>query len=170
MPVGGGKTLSEARKPVIIERNGVKVAFLAYSQFAPQNPGLGVPAMAPLNPSYIKEDIAEAKKQASVVIVSLHWGTEYETSASEEQKFIARQIIDHGALLVIGHHPHVIQEVEEYGGGLIAYSLGNFIFDQNFSEDTGKGMMLNVTVQNNKIKNYVPTTVRFTDRYQPFVE
>ncbi len=169
LPVGGGKNITEARTPVILERNGVTVAFLAYSQFANQNPLDDVVAIAPLKLSWMQEDIETAKKLADVIVISLHWGNEYEIHASEEQKYIAHKLIDAGALMVIGHHPHVIQEVERYQGGLIAYSLGNFVFDQNFSKETREGMMLSVTVKNNAISEYDPTIVRFTDRFQPYI-
>ncbi len=168
-PVGGGATISEARLPTIIEKNGVKVAFLAYSQFANKNPNNTIPAIAPLNREWMKEDVVRANTQADIVIVSLHWGDEYETNASDFQKTIAHELIDTGARMVIGHHPHVIQQVESYHGGLIAYSLGNFVFDQNFSEDTRKGMMLFVTATPEKVEEHNSTIVRFTDRFQPYI-
>lgn len=168
--VGGGKDILAARKPVILEKNGTKFAYLAYSEFATQYPSPNYPAVAPLDRGKMKEDVAGAKFLSDVVIVSIHWGAEYETRANDEQKTIARELIDHGALLVIGHHPHVVQEVEEYAGGLIAYSLGNFVFDQNFSQETRKGLMLKVEVGDKKIMRYEEQAVRFTEVFQPYVE
>ncbi len=168
--VGGGKDITEARKPVIMERNGTTFAYLAYSEFANKYPPLNYPAVAPLDLEKMKADIVTAKTLAQVIVVSIHWGTEYDTHANDEQKLIARELIDAGALLVIGHHPHVVQEVEEYKGGLIAYSLGNFVFDQNFSEDTAKGLLLTVIIQGDKLLSHEAKTVRFTDRFQPYAE
>jgi poly-gamma-glutamate capsule biosynthesis protein CapA/YwtB (metallophosphatase superfamily) len=168
--VGGGKDIAEARKPVIIERNGAKFAYLAYSEFATKYPSSNYPAVAPLDRKKMKEDVMGAKLLADVVVVSIHWGAEYETRANDEQKTIARELVDQGALLVIGHHPHVVQEVEEYGDGLIAYSLGNFVFDQNFSQDTSKGLMLKVEISDKKIARYEEMVVRFTPMFQVYSE
>ena len=73
--------------------------------------------------------IAEAKRRADVVIASIHWGDEFILVPSDRERTIARALIDAGATFVIGHHPHVVRETEQYGGGVIAYSLGNFIGD-----------------------------------------
>jgi poly-gamma-glutamate synthesis protein (capsule biosynthesis protein) len=85
-----------------------------------------------------------ASDTADVRVVSLHWGDEYVDQPSAEQRRLARGLIDAGATLVLGHHPHVLQPVEEYGGGLIAYSLGNFICDQGWSQATRTGGILDV--------------------------
>ena len=76
------------------------------------------------------------------LIISVHWGIEYKLSNSLPQKELAHKLIDEGVDLVIGHHPHVVQNIEEYKGKLIFYSLGNFIFDQHFSEATQKGLVV----------------------------
>ena len=78
----------------------------------------------------MKENLDEAKKQADIVIVILHYGNEYSTSPNEYQQNISRKCIDDGADMVVGSHPHVIQKVESYQGKVIFYSLGNFVFDQ----------------------------------------
>jgi len=117
----------------------------------------------------MREDISNLGADSSVVVVSIHWGEEYETSPSTLQRKIAYELIDAGADLVIGHHPHVIQEVEVYGNGLIAYSLGNFIFDQNFSEETSRGLILEVVFSDGDILSYKTTEVNFNEKYQPFI-
>jgi len=76
----------------------------------------------------------------NMLIVNLHWGNEYQTISSAAQKQLAHLIIDQGADLIIGHHPHVVQNVEEYNGKLIFYSLGNFIFDQYFKKEVQQGL------------------------------
>jgi len=85
------------------------------------------------------------------LIISMHWGGEYETRASQAQKTLAHKIIDAGADLIIGHHPHVVQDVEQYKNKMIFYSLGNFIFDQYFSEETQQGLALRLEVYDSKI-------------------
>lgn len=80
------------------------------------------------------------------LIVSVHWGDEYKLSSNATQQALAHFLIDSGVDLVIGHHPHVIQEIEEYRGRLIFYSLGNFIFDQYFSEETKTGLAIRLTL------------------------
>ena len=72
--------------------------------------------------------------------MSVHWGQEYHLENSSSQQELAHKIIEAGADLIIGHHPHVVQSIEEYKGKLIFYSLGNFVFDQYFSEETRQGL------------------------------
>ena len=82
-----------------------------------------------------------------VIIFIFHWGNEYIHFPSLEQRTLAYKLIDNGANLIIGHHPHVIQPYESYHGGHIIYSLGNFCFDDVQSERFGKGMIANVDIQ-----------------------
>jgi poly-gamma-glutamate synthesis protein (capsule biosynthesis protein) len=169
-PVGGGDTYDEAHAPRIITRGETRVAFLAYTNLLP--PRLGekeaAPAVARYTDDILKADIVRAKELADVVVVSFHWGDEYQTKHSAEQKRVAHLAIDAGATIVVGHHPHVVQEVEEYGGGYIAYSVGNFVFDQNFSKDTKRGLALLVTIKDGALAAVTTRTVAFTDDYQPY--
>lgn len=80
-------------------------------------------------------------------LVSVHWGVEYETRHNQFQEDFAHKLIDAGAEAVIGHHPHVPQDTERYNGKPIVYSLGNFLFDQGFSEETKKGMYVLLDLQ-----------------------
>jgi len=90
--------------------------------------------------------------QNSIVIISLHWGNEYQTSSNQRQQDLAHALIDSGADLILGHHPHVTQELELYQDRLVVYSLGNFIFDQYFSEETQRGLLLGITLKENAIE------------------
>lgn len=90
-------------------------------------------------------DVQQAKKSGATVIVMTHGGTEYNLKFTARQQADYHQLIDAGADMVIGAHPHVVEPVEVYKGKLIAYSLGNFIFDQFFSTDTQVGLMLKIT-------------------------
>ncbi len=113
--------------------------------------------------------ILKMLKASDLIIISMHWGEEYQSISNEYQQNIAHQLIDAGADLIIGHHPHVVQEIEEYRGKYIAYSLGNFIFDQYFSEDTMKGLMLEVKVADKKISEVNEIPIQITETYQPYI-
>lgn len=130
--VGIGKNLAEARKPVIFEKNGKKIGFLGYhggGKFAAMGHQAGI---APRYGQYIAEDVARLRPEVDYVIVNFHWGTELEENPSNGQIQLAHQVIDAGADLIVGHHPHILQGIERYKGKVIAYSLGNFIFGGNF--------------------------------------
>jgi poly-gamma-glutamate synthesis protein (capsule biosynthesis protein) len=125
--VGVGTNLREARKPLLLVRNGLKIAFLAYcSQFIADKSHAGNP---PFEYRIIREDVVKAGQRADLVVVSLHFGIEYSSYPLPLDRRVLHQIIDDGATLILGHHPHVLQGIEQYKGGLIAYSLGSFVFD-----------------------------------------
>jgi len=140
--VGAGSDVAAAHAPVIIRRNGLRMAFLAYVDVLPEKSGFdpqtwtataSSPGVAWADPEQIKSDVQAAKLQADVVIVMLHGGieiTDVINGISANQRLEAHTAIDAGAALVLGSHPHVLQQIEYYHGGLIAYSLGNFVFDQ----------------------------------------
>ena len=94
--------------------------------------------------------IKRLQSENDYVVVHIHWGTEYNLEANEKQKDIGYSLIENGADLVIGHHPHVIESVEVYKGKIIFYSLGNFVFDQ-IDEETTKGIGVGVEFQNDKM-------------------
>lgn len=167
---GGGADFKAAHWPAVWEANGMKVAFLAYTNLVPASftKDGAQPATAFIDIAQMTTDIKSAKAQADAVVASFHWGEEYQTAHNAYQERIAKAAIDAGALLVIGHHPHVAQEVERYNGGVIAYSLGNFVFDQNFSEDTRTGLALRVTLADGAVENVEELPVRFTHDFQPY--
>lgn len=169
--VGAGFDYKEAHKPLVKNIRGTKIAFLAYTKLIPvsltrEN---STPAVAYLELSQVKADIEKAAALADIVVVSYHWGQEYKTTHSSFQEKIARASIDAGATLVIGHHPHVVQGVEKYKNGYIAYSLGNFIFDQNFSRPTSKGLLLKTEIVGKSITNVQLIEVSFNQTFQPLV-
>jgi poly-gamma-glutamate synthesis protein (capsule biosynthesis protein) len=84
------------------------------------------------------------------LIILIHWGTEYKTVNSKEQEILAHTMIDAGADLIIGGHPHVVQNIEQYNNKLIFYSLGNFIFDQYFSKETQEGLGVGIEMYKDK--------------------
>jgi len=81
-----------------------------------------------------------------LITISMHWGNEYRENCSRAQKQLAHRMIDAGADLIIGHHPHVVQNIESYRDKLIFYSLGNFVFDQSFSSETQEGLAVGLEV------------------------
>ena len=171
VPIGVGKNFDDANSPAIIESGNLKVAFLAYTNLYPKSLDAG-PASPGISEYDVKNIDSEVKKiknnkQADIVVVSLHWGTEYETHADEWQKDVAHLIIDAGADVVVGHHPHVTQEVELYKNGVIFYSLGNFVFDQPFSQETTHGLAAKVEVSKDGLKSVQVYNVPINKFYQP---
>ena len=136
-PVGAGKTLQESRRPVLVERSGIRFAFLGINQIDQRVwAGENTPGTAPLSQVYIekiKAEITAAKQIADVVIVLPQWGVEYSVKPEGYQKDWGREFINAGASLVIGNSPHIIQPMEVFSDKLIFYALGNFIFDQEQS-------------------------------------
>ncbi|MHC1697138.1 MAG: CapA family protein [Geobacteraceae bacterium] len=130
LSTGAGRNLAEARLPALVEKNGQKIAVLAYSLTYPVEffAGPAKPGAAPGYPHFIQEDIKKAKTRADYVVVSFHWGAECATSPKSYQVNVARFAIDAGADVVVGHHPHVLQGIDRYKGRLILYSLGNYAF------------------------------------------
>src|SRR3989338_1740901 len=116
------------------EINGYKFAFIGLQDvFASMDSSQAI--------TLVKTVAAEPD---TTTIVSIHWGDEYKLTNNKRQQTLAHDFIDAGADLIIGHHPHVVQNIEEYNDKLIFYSLGNFIFDQYFSRETQEGLMLSI--------------------------
>ncbi|SDN17280.1 poly-gamma-glutamate synthesis protein (capsule biosynthesis protein) [Paenibacillus sp. yr247] len=144
--MGAGKDLEEAYKPVIVEKDGVKIAFFGFSRVVPEaswkaGPGhLGVAET--YNYKLPVEAIQKAKAEADLVVVVTHWGIERSDQPDKNQTDLAHRYIDAGADLVVGGHPHVLQGFEQYKGKWIAYSLGNFIFTTNDNPKTWETVIL----------------------------
>ena len=147
--IGGGRQLAEAHRPLWIERRGLRIAVLAYNEFKPRSfeAGADWPGIAWSEDSEVISDIRAARVAgADVVIPFMHWGWEREPRASERQRQLAHTMIDAGADLVVGGHPHVTQDVEYYQGKLIVYSLGNFVFDGFDLPAARTGWLLRLTL------------------------
>ena len=128
-------------KPIVVSRNGVRIGFLGYADYGFRS------GLMPIRERIALADVAELKDQVDCVVVSLHWGYEYVEFPSPEQQRLARRLVDAGAHMIIGHHPHVVQGIEEYRHGLIAYSLGNFQFRIQLADEflsAGTGIVLRV--------------------------
>jgi len=169
--VGAGNNISEAASPVIKEVRGIKFAFLAYndsdvvpSYYQATKTRIGTAFM---NIDRMVADVKQAKQKADFVIVSMHSGTEYTLKPNLRQINFAHQAIDAGANLVLGHHPHVIQTFEKYKDGYIFYSLGNFVFDQMWSQNTREGLIIEAVFNKTKIVGIEFYPVIIEDFSQP---
>lgn len=160
---GAGGNLAAARAPALLETTSGTVALLAYTLILPEGFAAGTDR-AGVNPGSghrerLLADISAAAKQADWVVVSFHWGIEYMGQASREQRALAHDAVDAGADLVLGHHPHVLQGLELYRNRLIAYSLGDFVFD-HYSRVTGETVVLEV-----ELSSAGPPSFRVTPAY-----
>jgi poly-gamma-glutamate synthesis protein (capsule biosynthesis protein) len=171
--VGAGENEERAYSPVYLEKNGINFAFLAYndSDVVPNSYRAGIDQVgtAFMDLKRLKEGVEEAQKNAEIVIVSMHSGKEYVLEPNDSQKEFAHAAIDYGADLVIGHHPHVVQIAEKYKGKYIFYSLGNFVFDQMWSEETKEGLMVKVYFDKAGVKNLELKPVLIQDYAQPMI-
>ena len=145
---GSYSSFEERDKPHIFEKNGIKYAFLSYTTWTN---GLNTPTGKEyLNNVYSDElaaaDIARVKDEADVILVAMHWGTEYSNGINEDQTRIANYLSNLGVDIIIGAHPHVIEPVEYINDTLVIYSLGNFISDQD-TNDKLTGLMMSVNIK-----------------------
>ena len=145
----------------IVEKNGIKIGFVGYH-------GL-------IDGGFedVLNKIKEIKPQVDFLIVVAHWGAEYQKVPAESTKEKAKQLIDAGADLILGGHPHVVQPSEEYKGKMIFYSLGNLIFDQYFSQDTMQGLGVEILLEksDNKVTaNYRQHKILINKNSQPSIE
>lgn len=168
LPVGGGINKKDASGVKIIDKDGIRIGFLGFSDVGPnwfsaKENKAGI-LVVDENYEYL---VRKASRETDVLIVSLHFGEEYQNGSNNRQKDIARLAIDSGAKIVVGHHPHVIQEIETYKDGIIAYSLGNFIFDQNFSKETMEGLALEVYLEGDEIVATKQNKIKLNKYYQP---
>jgi len=119
--------------------NGIKFGFLGFD-FVSQKPT-----------DFDYTLISDYKKNIDVLIIMVHWGVEYVSIPNSNQKEIAKNLINAGADVIVGGHPHWVQSIEYIGEKPVFYSLGNFIFDQSWSEETKKGLAIKLTYQNNQL-------------------
>lgn len=166
---GGAANIAAARTATIVERDGGRFAFLAYDSIAPWYAATaGSPGTAPLDVTTLAEDIAAAAAIADHVIVGFGWGVEYTADPIAFQREAAAIAVAAGASLVIGTHPHWVQAVETFSddgnAALVAYSLGNFVFDQSWSVPTTQGMVLEASFAGGELIGYRlrPVVIRGT--------
>ncbi len=155
-PVGGGLNRAAAHAPLIRTVRTTTIGFLAYCEIDPFSFAATAtsPGHAWLDPVLVKADISAARPHVDFLVVFAHWGIEYQPGQSADQRAMARLAIDAGADLVVGSHPHVIQPHELYSGKPIIYSLGNFVFDEMYSEDVRRGNVLTLTLAGSQLLDW----------------
>jgi poly-gamma-glutamate synthesis protein (capsule biosynthesis protein) len=159
---GIGRNLAEARKPVIFHVKGIRIGFLGYGGEGTFIASRTQPGTTSRSQWLILEDIKRLRPHIDFIVINLHWGEELETKPDSNQILLAHRMIECGADLIVGHHPHVLQGIERYRGKIIAYSLGNFVFGGNsrcansetavlkvrFAKDTMEVLAVPVSVRN----------------------
>jgi poly-gamma-glutamate capsule biosynthesis protein CapA/YwtB (metallophosphatase superfamily) len=141
--VGAGSDLRRALAPQVVERLGLRVAFVGFSEIAPIEFAATeeTPGTAWATPESVAAAVRTARKRADVVVATFHWGIEKAPYESTAQQTLARTAAAAGAHLVIGAHPHVLQPVRREGAALVAYSLGNFVFGASSIDTTATGIL-----------------------------
>ncbi len=171
--IGAGKSAEEAFSLKVLEVKGVKIGFLGYTNLGPNSWRAGLENKTGIAwidreafPS-LRENIQTAKQQVDILVVSLHAGEEYQTEPTLFQRDFANLVVAEGADLVLMHHSHVVGPLETVQNKFVAFGLGNFIFDQAFSEATMEGGWLEITIQDKAISDVVLQKVKLNEFYQP---
>jgi poly-gamma-glutamate synthesis protein (capsule biosynthesis protein) len=158
--IGAGRDDNEAYQPLYLTVNGLKLAFLSFVDvpttdfdYLTWEAGPDQPGIAWAHEEKVAQGVRIAKEESDIVIVMLHNGFEFWQKVSDQQQEIAKLAIDNGATLVIGSHSHVLQRIETYNDGLIAYSMGNFVFD-NFLFPPNYSAILSVDLSPKGIESY----------------
>ena len=156
----GTEEREESREFLVWEKNGVSVGVLGWDLSGGH--------------WYREEEIVEkVKEEAGRVdwlIVNLHWGEEYREEPEKWRIDLAHKLVEAGADIIQGHHPHVVQRTEEYQGGLIFYSLGNFVFDQMWSEETRMGKVVEIELSKDEVLKKEEKKIKIYDYCQPRLE
>ncbi|WP_133241162.1 CapA family protein [Nocardioides gansuensis] len=179
-PVGAGRDLRTALRPAVVERGGVRVGFLAFNAIgetpraAPGTPGaLSVrmpPRTGPLHHGdlgRVLRAVRRLDRRVDVVVVLPHWGEQYTHTPWPVQSLVGRGLVDAGADLVVGGHPHWVQGVERHRGMRIYHSLGNAVFDMDFMEQTLEGVVLTATIRDARVRRVDLTPYRMDATFTP---
>lgn len=166
---GAGADLAEAHAPAWLEAGGLRIAVFGYDTIAKYYAaGEDRPGSAQLTAAAARADIAAARRAgADLVVVYPHWGVEYRATPTAAQRRLAHALVDAGADLVIGNHAHWAAAMEVYEGTPIWYALGNFVFDQTWSEPTMEGVLLELTFAGRELVQARLHPFVILDRAQP---
>lgn len=157
----GAQKAAGDRLKVVVSKD-FKIGFLCYS-YGPT----GSINVFEMNQKQLLADLKAAQGKADFIVVSMHDGIEYSHDNSVHQSEFARAAIDNGADLVVGHHPHAVQNMEQYKGKYIFYSLGNFVFDQMWSIDTREGMAVKFVITKSGVQSIEYYPIVIDDYSQP---
>ncbi len=159
---GVGATKEDAFKPAVVNIRGTTIAFISFNDIYPlevRENRTNVMRTVSMTEPFLEEKIKYLRDRYDIIIASVHAGVEYKKEPELQKVIKMRQLVDYGTDIVIGTHPHVIQGIEVYRGGLIAYSLGNCIFDQSWSQETSTGMLLEISFLGAKPLYYRPRII-----------
>ena len=156
---GAGGDLDAARAPALVAvatRQGpVRFAFLGYDIIAPlYHADEDAPGTAPLDAELLRLDLAATRELADHVLVGVNWGLEYQSQPVAYQRELGGIAMGSGAVVLFGNHPHWVQAVEHFDDALVAYSFGNFIFDQGWSTETTQGMLMELGFTRERLLGY----------------
>ena len=179
-PFGAGPDLHGATRAAVLVRNGVRFGFLGFNAIG-ETPRAGVrtpgalsvrmpPRTGPLDRGDLRHVLGSVRRlrdRADVVVVLPHWGTQYTHVAEPVQSLVGRRLVDAGADLVVGGHPHWVQGLERHGGAVIAHSLGNFVFDMDFMEQTMEGVTLTARFRGDRLLGVRLTPYRLDATFTP---
>ena len=161
---GGGRNRKQAESLVLIEKKGMKIGFAAFSRVVPHvdwyagDNTPGITGAYKVQEASVLKRISDYRKQCDILIVSVHWGKEGSNIPRKQEMELAHKLVDAGADVVMGHHPHVVQGIEMYKGSPIFYSLGNFAFTSSKSQIANKTML--VTLKFNRYKKLASINIK----------
>jgi poly-gamma-glutamate synthesis protein (capsule biosynthesis protein) len=168
---GGGHDLSEAHTPLIIERKGLRIALLGYSDYMPRSfeADYNAPGIAWSEDEQVVADIKKARAvyRADLVIPVMHWGWENELASNARQRQLAQIMIEAGADAVIGGHPHVTQEIAHYKGKPILYSVGNFVMKETDNANQRVGWVLRLQLDKQGVRSFDTRVAQLNDEGIP---
>ena len=156
--LGGGRNLSQAHAPWVVERKGLRIAFLSYNEFMPRSfeADHDAPGVAWSEDEQVVDDIRHARRvhRADLVIPIMHWGWENEPVANARQRQLARLMVEAGADAVIGGHPHVTQDIEHIQGKPVIYSVGNFVMKETDNDHQRRGWVLRLDLDRHGVRGF----------------
>ena len=153
-------------KPHVLRKNGIKIGFIGYAHEKDKYDvdqliyAYGIEAQ-------IISDISRLRTLVDILIVSNHWGSEYIEIPNRDTIKLAKKMIDNGADIIIGHHPHVVQDIEIYKNKIIAYSLGNFVFDMHWEKKLRNSMILEISFDKTSGLDFQVIPLYINKDYQP---
>ena len=178
--VGAGFTLKDASTPTVIDVKGTRIGFVAFNSIgeAPAATASSAgtvqlrmpPRTGPFNRhdlNALAREVRDLAKRVDIVMVIPHWGDQYVSRPNELQRRVAERLADAGATAVLGGHSHWVQGMEMIDDTLVAYSLGNFIFDMDFSEPTMQGIALELTLWGDRIMSATPVPAVIDQTFAP---
>jgi poly-gamma-glutamate capsule biosynthesis protein CapA/YwtB (metallophosphatase superfamily) len=178
--VGAGFSLKDASAPTVVEIRGTRIGFVAFNSIgeAPaataSSAGTVQLRMPPRTGPFSRDDlnaltreVRDLAQRVDIVVVIPHWGDQYVSRPNELQRRVAGQLADAGATAVLGGHPHWVQGMEMIDDTLVAYSLGNFIFDMDFSEPTMQGIALELTFWGDRLMAATPVPAVIDPSFAP---